>query len=257
MPTIEERNVFTNQILAPVGADTILNPNNYQYHVTGFLAIKGEEYSTLGGGLMAIGRSVNGWGYRGIMPAEFCDQELRENFAGQVVQWSTGEDGNCPMQYYWDNNNAGSPFGRVLNGVVHNLEIPDFNEAIWPSYLVWSNLYKLSPSDKGNPNITLRNAQQTGCIDLLRVELETYRPERVLFLTGYDWACPFLEEFTKNYSQMPEEMNQTYVKQFGQLILPNQHQCKVVIACHPQTRPEDAWVCAVMKAFHILDDEAI
>lgn len=254
MPTTREITVFKDEILTQVGNDAILNPNHWLYEVSGFLAIKG-KYSA-SGGLMAIGRSVNGWGNCGKFPYDLQYQEVRENFAEEVVRF-IGVDVKCPMLNHWGNNNNRSSFGRVLRRVIRELEIPNFNEEEWPSYLVWSNLYKLSPHKGGNPNTELCDTQQTGCKNLLKVEFETYRPERVLFLTGYDWACPFLEDFTKNYSQMPEEINQTYVKQFGQLILPNQPQCKVVIACHPQTRPEDAWVCAVMKAFHILDDEAI
>ena len=254
MPTIEERSVFTNQILAPVCADTVLRPNRYRNSITGFLAIKGREYSTLDGGLMAIGRSVNGWGDSDIIPAHLCDQELRENFAGKVVQWSTGEDGNCPMHHYWGYNTPLSPFGRVLRGVVRQLEIPDFDEAIWPSYLVWSNLYKLSPSDGGNPRITLRNAQRPGCIDLLRVELKTYRPDHLLFLTGLnDWADPFLEALEINDVPMPTDPNFLFVEKFGRLTHHNNQLCKVVIACHPQTRPEGQWVNEVMEAFHRLD----
>ena len=255
MPTIEQINVFKDEILTRVGADAILNPNHYRDRVTGFLVIKGEKYSTPGGGLMAIGRAVNGWGDADIEPADLHCEILRKNFASQVVRWSTGNDGICPMQWI---DPPGSQFGRVLRDVVRKLEIPDFNEETWYSYLVHSNLYKLSPSDGGNPNITLRNAQQTGCIDLLRVELETYRPDHLLFLTGLnDWAGPFLEALEINDVPMPIDPNFLFVEKFGRLTHHNNQLCKVVIACHPQRRPGDRWVHEVMNAFHILDGGAI
>ena len=260
MPTTEELNVFKNQILAPVGADANLNPNRWLYEVTGFLAIEGSEYSAPDGGLMAIGRSVNGWGKCGKFPVCLHYQEAREIFAEEVVQF-IDVDGD-PMQNYWGNNNNRSAFGRVIRQVVGGLEIPDFNEAIWPSYLVWSNLYKLSPHVGGNPNLALRDAQRTGCIQLLQVELETYRPERLLFLTGFRTglrveANLFLEALEINYEPMPIDLNFLFVEKFGRLTHHNNQLCKVVIACHPQTRPEDKWVHEVMKAFHILDGETI
>lgn len=55
MPTIAERNLLSDQILAPVGngAGQLLN-----IEITGFLSMKGDNYNCE---LMVVGRSVNGW----------------------------------------------------------------------------------------------------------------------------------------------------------------------------------------------------
>ena len=263
MPTENEINVFKNQILARVGDDVNLRPTRYRVPLTGFLAVKGNNYPLDGGGLMVVGRSLNGWPPH-INPNDLNDIKLRHQFVDEVHQESTGEDGNCPMSWVTDqwggdrnSSTRRSAFWRVIKEVVIRLEVENFDENIWSSYLVWSNLYKVSPRSEGNLSETLCKAQKSGCIELLRVEFETYRPERLLFLTGYGWARPFLEAFTMNYSQMPEEINQRFVEKFGQLTLPNEQMCKIVIAHHPQGKGDDPWIENVMQAFHILDGEAI
>ena len=262
MPTENEINVFKNQILARVGDDVNLRPTRYRVPLTGFLAVKGNNYSQDGGRLMVVGRSLNGWPPH-IDPNDLNDNNSREEFVNQVIHESTGEDGNCPMRWVTDQwggnhyfNTRKSAFWRVLRRVVIQLEVENFDENIWSSYLVWSNLYKVSPHTGRNPNTKLCNAQESGCIELLRVEFETYCPERLLFLTGYGWARPFLEAFMMNYSQMPIEIDQKFVEKFGQLTLPNEQQCKVVIAHHPQTKGDKLWIENVVQAFCILDGEA-
>lgn len=56
-----------------------------------------------------------------------------------------------------------------------------------------TNLYKVAPK-KGNPDQPLQKLQHELCQELLRLELESYRPKRILFLTGQGWARPFLKE---------------------------------------------------------------
>ena len=72
------------------------------------------------------------------------------------------------------------------------LWIAEHSSNDWSSHLVWSNLYKLSPRDGGNPSGRLQNIQLDGCRALFNLEVETYRPGRLLLLTGWDWAEPFL-----------------------------------------------------------------
>lgn len=49
-------------------------------------------------------------------------------------------------------NTKRSAFWRAVRGVVEGLGISDVEHDTWSSHLVWSNLYKLSPADGGNPS---------------------------------------------------------------------------------------------------------
>jgi hypothetical protein len=217
--------------------------------LTAFLAMAGQRYS---GGLMVVGRAVYGW------KAEERSQRLSDpyavaRFADQVRQSVEDPTGRCPMLWVtdcWGNpleqrNNKLSAFWRVIRSVVERLGIADIQHKTWPSYLVWSNLYKVAPvNPEGNPSGRFRKAQETGCVDLFRLELRTYRPSRLLFLTGKAWAAPFIPSTTTDNIQSSESR---YVERCG--TLESIEPIRYVVAAHPQGKTECRWTDEVVKAF--------
>ena len=115
----------------------------------------------------------------------------------------------------------------------------------WPSHLVWSNLYKLSPASRGNPGDRVADIQLNGCRDLLELERKTYRPARLLFLTGQDWARPFLDKMVAT-DEMDGQFE--YVQRAGSLS--GDCQARFVVARHPQGKPQEALTKEVLQAFH-------
>ncbi|MDE8343605.1 MAG: hypothetical protein POG24_07290 [Acidocella sp.] len=221
--------------------------------ITGFLPMIGSEYA---GNLMVVGRAVNGW-TDGISPGDLADVETRNNYVDVVYNSVTGNmPGECPMSWIttcWAQgekyNTAGSPFWRVIRRVVGKLEITEVDDGNlkWPSHLIWSNLYKVSPANGGNPPMGLKKLQFAGCNDLLQWEIKTFRPHRLLFLTGYDWAAPFLQPYWHEVLNIPEYLE---VKAIGHL---QQDDCvtKCVVATHPQGKNESRWVEEVVNAFNL------
>ena len=215
--------------------------------ITGFMAMVGSQFR---GDLMVVGRSVNGW-TRGLQPQEFSDRNSLETFLDNVYESATSGK-PCPMQwvsqrwgnYNHDYNTRKSAFWRVIRRVVGELQIADVERPEWPSYLLWSNLYKFAPEKGGNPSSTLCNIQLDGCKSLLRKEIEKYRPKRILFLTGIGWAEPFIAKI-----QITTIPAQQYVEGVGRLDGPQQLQSCVVVVTHPQGKKEDIWVREVMNAF--------
>jgi len=67
---------------------------------------------------------------------------------------------------------------------------------------------------------------------LLSMELSTYLPRRLLFLTGLDWAKEFLEEIAPEFTVVP---NNEYVKAIGELAN-SAGTTKIVVAVHPQDK---------------------
>lgn len=235
MATAEERRVFSEDILKPVGqsaqAGQRMAPNN----LTGFLAMKGRRYKT--GGLMVVGRAVNGW-MNEAQPESLADRAFRSQFSRQVL-----EQANCqPMQWVIDCTRL-TAFWSVIQKVMVGLDLVDEGDEDWPLHLVWSNLYKLSPAEGGNPGGRLQNALLCGCKKLLNLELRTYRPSKVLFLTGEDWAQPFMEEF----QDAPGA--QEYVQRNGILQVDDLN-TQLVVAVHPQGRPQCRWVTEVIRCFN-------
>lgn len=240
MAVIAEKELFTNGI-ENVGQNAQTLPAK---EITGFLAMTGDLYT---GDLMVIGRAVNGW-LRGIMPAELGQREIANEYAEEVFRSVTAK-GKCPMQWVtesWgdtkgDYNTARSAFWRVIRQTVGVLGVADIEDTKWPSHLVWSNLYKIAPAGSGNPGSALAKAQFDNCLALLNLELKTYAPRKLLFLTGWDWAGQFL----KSYPNIV--MHKGLLEASGTITLPTGDTCRIAVAKHPQGKPEALWVKEVSE----------
>ena len=132
-----------------------------------------------------------------------------------------------------------SAFWRTTRRVVKELNIADVDTVEWPSHLVWSNLYKVSPATGGNPSDFLCDLQLSGCSDLLRLELQTYQPKRVLFLTGSNWADAFLKDIMIHKTDGFDYVSGTGIVEGA----------RFVIVSHPQGKCETQWVNEVLEAF--------
>ena len=247
MATEQERQLFASKVLAAVGREAVRLPES---EVTGFMAMAGCLYAHA---LMVVGRAVNGW-TDGVLPQHLASPADAERYSCCVFHSVKG-DGQCPMTWVtdrWGNangyNTRRSAFWRAIRGVVARLEIADVEQDSWPSHLVWSNLYKIAPVEGGNPGETLCLIQLDGCRELFDLELTTYRPSRLLLLTGSEWASPFLSDFDGT----PQDVaGFCYVEGFGTLtIVPGKQPIRYVVAAHPQGKPADQWVVEVCSAFN-------
>jgi len=247
MATIQQRDYFAEQLLLMVGKNAELLPNE---KVTGFLSIAGDLYNNE---LMVVGRAVNGW-TDGVFPGQLADLQLAAEYA-ETVFASAVRKCHCSMSWViecWANpdpdgyNTKRSPFWRVIREVVSELGIGEPEKVLWPSHLVWSNLYKVSPARGGNPNKTLRGFQLPGCIALLQHEISDYFPRRLLFLTGLDWARPFLENIVPTFTLVS---GNEHVEAKAQIFHNTGVESRIVVAAHPQGKNEVDWVQEVMKAF--------
>lgn len=239
-----ERDLFTTQVLLPIGRAGLRTPDL----VTAFLAMRGRQYT---GDLMVVGRALNGW-TASRAPAELATAEGASAYAREVLASVSG-NGSCPMAWVTEHaraeegkyNTNRSAFWRVIRRVAERLEIGRDQPGSWPSRLVWSNLYKVAPADGGNPSGPLLKLQQPGCMELLRLELETHRPARVLFLTGRGWAAPFLKALGASATQTD---GMKYVEAAGDVHLPEGHRVRYVVAAHPQGKQESLWVDEAERA---------
>jgi hypothetical protein len=250
MATLRERDFFAENVLSSVGRYASQLPKQ---KVTGFLSVTGYLYDHK---LMVIGRAVNGWA-DGILPHQLSNGNRSTAYAAMVFKSVSG-GARCPMTRITEcwSNPGGNPYGynsrrsafwRVIRAVVGESGIANVEDPSWPSYLVWSNLYKISPADGGNPSNTLCNIQLTDCISLLELELSTYNPNRLLFLTGLSWAEPFLEQIAPGFTPVEN----SYVEAIGQTNLGSDIPAQIVTAVHPQGKTECRWVTEVMEGFKI------
>ncbi|TSK08500.1 MAG: hypothetical protein FPO08_04100 [Geobacter sp.] len=230
-------------------AIALANENHDAYpenELSSFLSMKGDQYD---GKLMIVGRAVNGWRTTWT-PGEKTSSDAM-NLSKETVEDVTRPN-RCPMLWVTDiwngkENSSNkyktrtSAYWRVAKKTVEGLNIADVRSKDWPSFLVWSNLYKLSHSEQGNPSERLQKIQFKACAELLMSELKAYKPANVLMLTGLNWAKPFLVELGIQYYKPSDT---TFVEGVAQF-----EGTKIVIAQHPQGKKEGLLVGEVLSKF--------
>lgn len=194
--------------------------------------------------LMVIGRAVNGWLEEFDLPE--AGTEAGRNAIIQAVVGDQDADGDCPMAWVVNSwgakppsyNTKKSAFWRVIKQVAARLGIDGDD---WSSHLAWSNLYKVSPAEGGNPGERLCRAQRAACTDLLRWELETFKPNRVLVLTGWNWCGELADGLGFEADSVSESELVEAVGRIGK--------AKVVVAKHPQGKPCGAMLELIEKGW--------
>lgn len=204
-----------------------------------FWPLRGAAYD---GGLLVIGRSVNGW-VEDWTPRQLRDPAVRAAAVERMRSDAEPVDGDR-MRWVtdlWDArdgyNTHRSAFWRVLRRIV--LADPAAaDDEHWSSRLVWTNLYKVSPGAGWNPGGDLQRAQRRSAIELLAQEIEAYEPQRILALTGA-WIAPFADGLGLRVAA-----RSGLVEGIGEL---RGRPC--VVARHPMGKPEGPFVAEVLDGF--------
>ena len=215
------------KILFPLYEQLALINPHLEYET--FCAQWGEAYKE--GGIMFVGRAVNDWKAQGDRDTE-----------GLFTLGSPNQIFMCDDQVKWvetERYDKKSAFWRVVKSV--SQQITNDKEG-WYKHIVWSNLYKLSPTGGGNPGNPLREAQYKTCLDILKVELEVFKPKFVVFLNGLVWYASFIcdlsgydEYGTPNLNSVDEKFlndssYKAYVHKIGETYF--------ICSEHPQGKPE-------------------
>ncbi len=170
--------------------------------LTTFFPMQG---SAATGELMVVGRAVNGWG-NAWAATKALTEDGRADIIRDVFERTT-TPGMRWVTDLWGTNRTvitahpqgdrrkrpystkTSAFWRVVRGVSES--VIGVSED-WPSKLMWSNLYKVAPFSGGNPWTALVRTERDACKCHLAEEVSLWSPKRILFLTGWRWAEPFL-----------------------------------------------------------------
>jgi hypothetical protein len=205
-----------------------------------FWPLQGSAYD---GGLLVIGRSVNGW-IESWTAQQLRDPSIRRA-AVERMRLDAEPADHCRMAWVTDlagpndiYNTNRSAFWRVLRRIVLSGTSAEQNPARWSSTLAWTNLYKVSPGSGWNPGGDLQRAQRPSAMELLRMEIEQLAPRRVLAMTG-SWIGPFTDALG-----LKLEYRSGLVEGIGM-----RGECALVVAKHPMVKPEGPFVSEVLAAF--------
>ena len=196
-------------------------------------AIKGENY--VEGGLMFVGRSINGWcplresmyDGEGIKSRiKRCEKCTLDWVVGQNT-WNHCIESGCPYanrnKESVDGRNKTTPFWQMVKYICKRNGIEDD----WYKKIVWTNLYKASYEDGGNP-IGFYKDQVEICNYLLIKEIERYNPKQVYFITEHNrkkptrsnrtWFCESYRDkdihFKKVYNFLREKIEKKDIEVF-------------------------------------------
>ena len=218
-----------------------------------FVAVKGKRYQP--GGLMLVGRCVNGWPAIEETDAETFGRRAAAlltapDKAGPGFTCIQGEHGRyCfgdmerPDGRWWLSRSA---FWRTARQIWAAVGQRAADEDRWFEQIVWSNLFKLAPAEGGNPGGRLIRLQLRSCVDLLLREIELFQPGLLLFVTGAWWLDP------KEYGRptFAEALELTLPASEGRpehVVATGEYRGAKVIVCNrPEGRSESGFVQAVL-----------
>ena len=252
----------------------------YKEYVT-FTAMQGHRYNQsedIFGNpfrLMMVGRAVNGWDeYRPV--GEFSEEEFIqasiENLNNDKKALSYGKD---RFEWIWAEGNTAknclregidrspsdigkylltrSPLWSYTKDIWSNLYGKQQRwEERWFENIVWSNLYKIAPHESGNPSGKLMKYQKDVCLELLKREVEYFKPTHILFITGKDWFSPFTNifdevRFRKANCASGVNKNNIYVEGTGCYRFAEGDNAKIIIACRPEMRNKEDYTKQVSE----------
>lgn len=168
-----------------------------------FVGMKGKLYDENDIRLLLVGRCVNGW--------ESLPASSKENFATEATKqiedlsrfegWIEEIDG---VLY----SNSGSkdepksekyrlsrsPFWNYTKEIYGRLAQKEKMDGIWMNNIAWTNLYKISPEEGGNPTCEQRLAQRDVCKDILLQEIKIFNPTHIIFETNIDGWLDWFED---------------------------------------------------------------
>jgi hypothetical protein len=191
---------------------------------------KGKDYKNE---LMIVGRAGNGGEiYIDKNEGKYKDPAFAtvSEQLSEDLQWVSDlwENNGWNETYNTDYNTKKSAFWRLSKRLSESLTCNNNDFAI--NNIVYSNLYKVSNESGGNPSVGLMNIQFEKCRSILLEEIKYYKPQIIVFLTGWPWAEYFLNDLktTMNCNGLQ------YVECVGKI-----DTTLIVVSKHPQSKPED------------------
>jgi hypothetical protein len=207
-------------------------PKDYKEEICTFAAQTGKEYYDAVPKCLFIGKATNSWITNSKDINELFDPKNEDriiNRDNEILWVEANENPN-----YNTNNSA---FWRVIKRCAKKLQ----GKEDWYNYIAWSNLYKISLWEGGNPDAHLKNIQQDMCVKILNEEIKTLKPDFVIFLTS-GWEAFYLESIGMDYRKNREISwgdNKTYYQTKAGICY--------VQSRHPQAKEEDTHVEAIVE----------
>lgn len=227
--------------------DLLVKHNINSKHLVLFDSIHGIDYHSNSVELLVVGRANNGWDnyfnpafekdktleqvntYRNL---KLEHMEKRGDLLATVSNWK-----NKPGKGYNFNR---SQFWRVTKRVAKTITKTNSDAAL--NCVCYSNLYKVAFDGK-NPSVKIKRSVYKNNLNILKDEIELYKPKRILFLTGYEgWAKDFIQDLAIVGLEKPIPK----IHFSGTL-----NGAEVIVVDHPQGKAETPIVEAILSLWNL------
>jgi hypothetical protein len=192
---------------------------------------KGSNYDNL---ILFVGRSVNGW--KNYKKNELIKNKnnILDHIHSGDLQWTIDCWENKEKDEY---NTKKSAFWR-MNKKISNKFYGEFDDNF--NRISWTNLYKISKADKGNPSERLCNIQFDFANQILKEEVKYLKPKYIFFHTALNWVNPFLKGDLNIQIELLK--GKKFVEAKG-----NYYGSKFIVGQHPQGKPELEQIEEILK----------
>lgn len=226
-----------------------------------FVPLVGSKYTTCTDGcgselrLMVIGRAVNGWNKMDVQNKKEFISAIQTQFNNNSFEEGVYEE-NGKLCFNPDYTLTRSAFWRTSRRIW--VELSGKNEVRWVDNIVWSNIYKVSPSISGNPTPQMCKKQQSICKELLKKEIEFFKPTHILLVTDWNWIADYEENSFLSVFATYEKADGKYVAGTAWYECYDRYKIPVVITYRPDKRErgrtETIFVNDVLECFRKLKE---
>ncbi len=189
--------------------------------------------------LIVVGRATNSWGNDFDKHTRADYDDLINNYlprlSSETLDWLKGDTNG------W--KESSSAFWRVARKLARAMA-NNSDDSV--DYIGYSNLYKVS-GDGRNPSGPLMDVEFDECVAILKGEIEILEPANVVFLTGLEWAVPFLDRL--GIMDQSKTSTFSYVK-FGA----RTNNRNYVVCTHPQGKPELSQYEEILETLNYLNN---
>lgn len=211
----------------------------------------GDQYNSQNVKVMVVGRAVNGW------EVEFDDcSDLNSTVKSVMTQKNRLDDfaSDCTedeqgKKYYY----ATSSFLRMMRQLVGAFTGTEEN---WQQRLAWSNLFKISPRNGGNPSWLMIRNDIPLYYELIKEEIAQNKPDVVVFVTDMNYFDPYPNH--KTYSSFRTLINETdlgavqseFICMAGSFV--ENPDVKLIVCKRPEFRPIAKMVADIVDTYNEL-----
>ena len=174
-----------------------------------FAGMKGRQYDKQDRlRLMLVGRSTNGWpsvsegidsrSFGKRMEDSFLDRDHAafdwiQNVPSRPGVFTNGEEYSLGRSDFWNyTGELWRQLNKRLNSPVIDLSKYDYR---WFEFIAWTNLYKVTEQGK-TPGLRMTRLQLPECMEILKEEMDTWKPNLILIETDESWFSGFSPLFS-------------------------------------------------------------